>query len=372
MEINKKFHNFADVLNSYDAFDFDNFWQNVTINDLKKVIAKERLNPNDLLILLSPIAVQCLEEMAVKAARLKEQYFGKTMQLYTPLYLANYCSNECVYCGFNAKNKIHRKKLSLDEIENEAAAIAKSGIRHLLILTGEAPEKTPLEYLADAVKICRKYFSSVALEIFPMSESDYKELVAAGADSLTVYQEVYDRKLYKELHLAGPKTDYDFRLETPDRGARAGFRSVNIAALLGLGNKRKETFFAALHAQYLEQKFIGTEISLSLPRMRSAEGGFQPLENVSNLDLVQLILAFRLFLPRGGITISTREPADLRDKLLKLGVTRFSAGSKTTVGGYADDSPETGQFDIEDKRTVAELTAMIRNAGLLPVFKDWQ
>lgn len=363
---------FAEVMAKYQDFDFEKFWSEVTPAAVQIVLAKNRLSASDLLVLLAPSAVSQLESMAQKAVKLKEQHFGKTIQIYTPLYLANYCANECIYCGFNCKNQIARKKLTPAEIENEAKAIAASGIQHLLLLTGEAPAQTPVSYLKEAVAICAKYFASVALEVFPMETAEYSELISAGADSLTIYQEVYDAELYPKLHLKGPKSNYLYRLGTPERGAKAGFRAINIGALLGLGDKRKEAFFTALHAEYLEKEFPGIDISLSTPRMRPAEGGFQPLEIVTDLDLVQFILAFRLFLPRAGMTVSTREGADLRDKLMHLGITRLSAGSKTTVGGYAEEDETTGQFNIEDNRSIEELCTVIRQKGLLPVFKDWE
>lgn len=364
---------FYKVIQEFDDFDFDGYFERVTDADVQKTLAKEKLSGRDFLNLLSEKAVPYLEPMAQKARRLTIQYFGRTIQLYIPLYISNYCSNECIYCGFNRTHKIHRKKLTLEEIEEEAATIAETEMKHILVLTGEARPVTPLSYIEDAVKILKKRFSSISIEMFPMDEAEYRRLKQAGVDGLTIYQEVYDRSVYQAVHRAGKKTDYRYRLDAPERGARAGFRMVNIGTLFGLGEKRKEAFYAGLHARYLEDKYLDTEISLSLPRINEAEGGFKPYDIVDDKTFVQFLLAYRLFLPRAGIAISTRERAAFRDRLLFLGATRFSAGSRTDVGGYTlpeeDSSP---QFEISDERDVAEIVRTIKEKGFQPVFKDWE
>ncbi|MCF6247965.1 MAG: 2-iminoacetate synthase ThiH, partial [Desulfobacula sp.] len=266
-----------------------------------------------------------------------------------------------------------RTKLTLTQIQEEAKVLAATGIRHILVLTGEAPLKTPISYLTATMAILKKYFSSIALEIFPMDQGDYASLIEAGADSLTIYQEVYDKKIYKKVHPGGKKADYKYRLLTPERGAKAGFRAINIGTLFGLGDPKKEAFISGLHAKYLEQTFPHVEVSLSLPRMTKAEGGIAPRRILSDIDFVQVMLAWRLFMPRLGITISTRESADFRDRLIHLGATRYSAGSKTDVGGYAlkaDDA--TVQFEVTDTRSVDQTVQMIREKGYQPVFKDWE
>lgn len=336
------------------------------------------LDVQDLLTLLSPAARGFLEPMAQKAGQITRQYFGRTIGLYAPMYISDYCSNHCTYCGFNTHTRFPRTQLSLDQIEQEAKVISDMGIRHILVLTGEAPARTPLSYLEDAISIMTRYFSSISLEMFPMEEADYRALNAAGADGLTVYQEVYDQNLYKEVHPKGPKADYAFRLLTPERGARAGFRAVNIGTLFGLGDPRAEAFMAGLHARYLEREFPNVEVSLSLPRMTHAEGAIAPRNLLSDMDFVQTMLAWRLFMPRLGLSISTRESAEFRDRLIHLGATRYSAGSKTDVGGYWVHNPEitnqltTVQFEITDTRTVDQVTQMIRTSGYQPVFKDWE
>ncbi len=364
---------FLDIVDQFSTFDFEDYFSKVTAEDIQTTLQRDQLTPQDLLNLLSPSAQPFLEEMAQKSARLTHQYFGKTIGLYAPMYIADYCTNYCTYCGFSASINFKRTKLTLAEIEEEAKTIAATGIRHILILTGEAPAKTPMSYLVDAITILKKYFASIALEIFPMDEEDYSTVNRAGADSLTVYQEVYDRTIYTEVHPKGKKADYNYRILTPERGARAGFRAINIGTLFGLGEPKSEAFFAGMHARYLEQEFPEVEISLSLPRMTKAKGGILPKNILDDRGFVQTMLAWRLFMPRLGITVSTRESATFRDKLIHLGATRFSAGSKTDVGGYAGQHDDTTpQFEITDERSVDEVAAMIREKGYQPIFKDWE
>lgn len=365
---------FMNSVHWMESFDFEGYFQAVTPADVEWSLRREQLDRHDLLNLLSGTAQGFLEEMAQKSRQVTRQYFGNTIGLYAPLYISDYCSNFCTYCGFNAGMDFQRTKLSIEEIDREAAAIASTGIRHILVLTGEAPAQTPMSYLEEAVVTLKKYFSSVALEIFPMDEDDYRLLCEAGADSLTVYQEVYDREIYKEVHPKGRKADYQYRLMTPERGAKAGFRALNIGTLFGLGETKKEACMAALHAQYLEREFPDVEVSLSLPRMTKAKGIIEPKNILSDIELVQFMLAWRLFMPRLGITISTRESAAFRDRLIHLGATRFSSGSKTGVGEYSLKSHEaaTVQFEVTDNRSVDEVAEMIRASGYQPVFKDWE
>jgi len=363
---------FYSVIKRYHGVDFQTLLNQVTPARVEAALASDHLLENDFLALLSPAASVYLEQMAKKAHSLTEQYFGRTIQLFIPLYISNFCANECVYCGFHRGNDIRRKKLSLAEIETEARAIAATGMRHLLLLTGEAPAVTPMEYLEDAVRLLKRYFASVAIEIFPLETEDYRRLRLAGVDGLTLYQEVYDEKRYGLVHKAGRKTDFRYRLDAPERGARGGLRMVNIGPLLGLGEVRSEVFFCGLHAKYLQDTFLQTEIGLSLPRMNPAEGNYQPDYAADDRTYVQFLTSLRCFLPRAGITVSTRESAAFRDNLLRLGVTRFSAGSCTGVGGYVEQE-ETGtpQFQITDERSVAEVVQSVRAAGYQPVYKDW-
>lgn len=356
----------------YRDFDFDNFFNKLSDNDVLRAISKERLNEYDFLTLLSKKAEKYLEKMAQKASRLTLQHFGKVIFLYTPLYLANYCVNQCAYCGFNITNKITRKKLEMDEIEREAKIISETGLKHILVLTGESKEKTPVTYIKECVEILKKYFTSITIEIYPLTEDEYKELVLAGVDGLTVYQEVYNEKTYDKIHISGPKKDYKFRIDTPERACKAAIRSVNIGALLGLDDWRKESFFTGLHGNYLQDNYLDTEVSISLPRIRPHVGTFQSIFNVEDKNIVQIILALRLYMPRVGITISTREEAEFRDNLIGLGVTKMSAGSSTEVGGHTLEEKSDGQFDISDVRSVEEMKDCIYKKGYQPVFKDWQ
>jgi len=364
---------FMNRITCFDSFNFKEYFNGVTKQDILNSLDKDRLEPEDLLNLLSEKAQAFLEEMAQKSHSLTLQHFGRTIGIYAPLYISDYCTNHCTYCGFNHSTDFKRTKLSLAQIEEEAKVIAGMGIRQILVLTGEAPFKTPISYLESAVDLLKQYFASIALEIFPMDGDAYAILNKAGADSLTVYQETYDQQIYKQVHPKGNKSNYQYRLTTPERAAKAGFRAINIGPLFGLGDPRSEAFMAGLHARYLELEFPDVEIALSLPRMTKAEGGIAPQNILDDTNFVQFMLAWRLFLPRAGITISTRESAAFRDKIIHLGPTRYSAGSKTDVGGYALNAEDaTVQFEVTDTRSVEEITSMVRQKGFQPVFKDWE
>jgi 2-iminoacetate synthase len=321
--------------------------------------------------LLSPAAIAYLEPMALKAHRITQQRFGNTVMLYAPLYLSNVCMNGCRYCGFNAANTVCRKTLSVNEIDQEAAIIHSRGFRHILLLTGEAPHLVDNDYLVEATERMRNLFSSISIEVYPMDEPGYRRMAAAGVDGLTIYQETYDPELYAEMHPFGQKRNFTFRLEAPERGGRAGLRRIGIGALLGLGPFRADGFFTGLHALYLSRRYWRTQVSMSLPRMCQANGGFAPPNPVSDSDLVQLLCALRLLLPNAGIALSTRESADLRDNLLMLGITQMSAGSCTSPGGYANPEESARQFDVNDERSPAEVARMIQSKGYEPVWKDW-
>ncbi len=363
---------FFSCIEQYRDFDFPQFFNGVSDSAVLRCLAKDTLSTTDFLTLLSPKAGEHLEAMAQKAHRLTVQYFGRTIQLFIPLYLSNHCANHCAYCGFNRQNTIVRQTLSLAEIEAEARAIAATGMQHVLFLTGESPQHTPMDYLTGAAECLKRHFASVAIEIFPLDGADYRRLQRAGVDGMTLFQETYDRDVYRRVHLAGRKTDYRYRLDAPERGATAGFRQVNIGALLGLSEPRREIFFTGLHGRYLEDTCPDTEISVSLPRFNEAEGCFQPDYLIDDRSFVQFMTALRLFLPRAGMTISTRENARFRDRLLFLGATRYSAGSSTGVGGYTkSEAKGSRQFEITDNRSVAEVASAIVANGYQPVFKDW-
>lgn len=356
----------------YREFDFEKFYNNLTDNYILSIINKDRINELEFLALLSAKAGKYIELMAQKSKKLTLQHFGKVIFLYTPIYVANHCVNQCVYCGFNISNDIVRKKLTLEEVEKEATIISDTGLKHILLLTGESRLHSPVDYIKECVIILKKYFRSISIEVYPLKTDEYRELVKAGVDGFTMYQEVYNEDIYGQLHLKGPKKNYRYRIDAPERACMAGMRSVNIGALLGLDDWEREAFFTGIHADYLQNKYPDTEISVSMPRMRPHNGEFQPKVDVDDKSLVQIMFAFRLFMPRVGITLSTRERAEFRDNLIGLGVTKMSAGSSTEVGGHALDSKSEGQFDISDTRNVEQMKELIYSKGYQPVFKDWQ
>lgn len=363
---------FYDALHRYDGLDFEAFFDQVTDDDIARILTQERLASTDYLALLSPRAALHLEAIAQRAHELTVRHFGHAIQLFTPLYLSNYCVNHCVYCGFNFKNPLERRKLTLEEVDAEGRAIAATGLRHILILTGEHHAQSSASYIADCARVLKRYFSSIAIEVYPLPQEAYAALVAAGVDGMTMFQEVYDEPVYLELHPKGPKRKYRFRLEAPDRAGRAEMRQLNVGALLGLHDWRREAFFTGVHADYLQNTYRDAEVAISVPRMRPHLGEFQPRVTVSDADLAQYIMAFRLYMPRAGVTLSTREAATLRENLLPLGVTKVSAGVCTQVGGRTSGQEDTGQFEISDDRSVAEVAGVLAARGYQPVYKDWQ
>jgi 2-iminoacetate synthase len=327
-------------------------------------------------VLLSPAARELLEPMARRARSLTLQRFGRTITLYAPLYLSSHCVNHCRYCGFAATRAVERRSLSVTQALEEARCLLDRGLRHLLLVCGEDPARYGVEQVAEvAAALRRAGAASVAVEIFPCDPAGYRRLAAAGVDGLVLYQETYQPGVYAELHPAGPKRDFARRLAAMEAGGAAGLRSLGIGALLGLAPHRVDGVYLLLHAAHLTRRFPGARLALSFPRLRPVPGGFAPVEHrVSDAELVQLILAARLLLPDAELVLSTREPAALRDRLLPLGITRISAGSRTTVGGYArpgDDAQRQGQFPPEDRRSVAEVAEQVRAAGFDVVTKDF-
>lgn len=360
-----------ETVKRYGQFDFAGFFAGVTAWDVERVLAADRLTESDFLTLLAPCAETRLEAMARRAHDLTVQHFGHTMILFTPMYLSNYCTNQCVYCGFNLKNDLPRKKLSAPEIVAEGREIAATGLKHILLLTGDSRQQSPVSYIAAAAGLLRQYFSCIGVEVYALSTEEYGQLAAAGVDEMTMFQETYNSDAYALLHPAGPKRDYRFRLDAPERACQAGMRSVNVGALLGLDDWRQDAFFSGLHADYLQRYYPEVEISVSTPRMQPHAGGMPPKTIVSDTNLVQYLTALRIFLPHSGITLSTREKAPLRDSLVRLGVTKMSGGVSTAVGGRLHKD-EVGQFEISDGRSVDEVAAMLRSQGYQPLFKNWQ
>jgi len=310
--------------------------------------------------------------MIEEARRLTLQYFGKTILLYAPLYISNECVNGCAYCGFNARSKIKRATLTIEEIMEEANYLRKQGFQHILVLTGEAREKVPVNYLKEVIKRLKEYFVSISIEVYPLTEDEYRCLVQAGADGLTIYQETYHLPTYRKVHLFGPKRDYWWRLGAPERAARAGMRRIGLGVLLGLYDWRYEAKKLAEHLRYLLKKYWQTQFQLSFPRINPAETNFKVEHPVSDEELIQMICAFRLSFPQIPFVLSTRERAELRDQIFPLGITAMSAGSKTCPGGYSLGIKGGKQFEIADTRSVKEVCQSLTARGYEPVFKDWE
>jgi len=361
---------FFEIIKQYESFDINSFCSNVTASATQALVQKPVLSSTDFAALLSDKATDVIEQIAQRAAAATRRQFGHAITLFTPMYISNYCTNICPYCSFAAAHAITRSHLSVDEIDQECRSILKSGIRHVLILTGEAPTIVPVSYLEEAVTVAKQHFSSVAIEIYPLTEDDYRRLITAGADMLTLYQETYNQPQYEALHVRGPKADYHFRLDAPERACRAGIRSVTVGALLGLHDWRSDAFFTALHAEYLQKKYPGVEIGVSFPRLRPQAGSYTPYSIVNDRQFVQMLIAMRCFLPAASITMSTRESAAFRMSVLPLGVTRMSAGVSTSVGGHSG-TDSTPQFEIADSRDVATICTDLLAAGFQPVLHDW-
>jgi 2-iminoacetate synthase len=344
-----------------------------TAADVERALVTRRRTLADFAALLSPAAAARLEDMAQQAHDTTVRRFGRTIHLFAPLYVSNECVSTCTYCGFSAGNEIARRTLSPSELLAEARALTSRGFRHLLLVAGEHARVVSKDYLVECVRALAPEVPSLSIEVQVWDTDTYRRLVGAGCDGLVVYQETYDRDTYAAVHLKGKKRNYDWRLAAPDRGAEAGMRRLGIAALLGLHEDwRADALALAAHAQALVRRWWRCEVSVALPRLRPAAGGYVPADVVSDAEFVQLLCALRLFLPDLGITMSTRESPELRDALLGLGVTHMSAGSHTEPGGYASESDAEPQFEISDTRSPDEVVTVLRAAGYDPVWKDWE
>ncbi len=363
---------FQQIMSTYPVEEIRQVIAQASGSDIDRALGRKRITIEDFAALISPqVSDQQLEIMAQRSHRITSQRFGRTILMYAPIYLSNECHNGCRYCGFSADNHLLRRTLSPAEAEQEAKYLFHQGFRHMLLLTGEAPETAGIGYLEEAIHAIKKYCGSLSIEVFPMDEKGYQRMVAAGVDGLTLYQETYDPELYKELHPYGPKSDYLFRLEAPERAGHAGMRRIGIGSLLGLGEGLSDVFYTGLHALYLARKFWKTQVTISFPRLRPAEGGFQPNTIISDRQLTQFICALRLLIPDAGLVLSTRESTDLRNNLLPLGITQMSSGSSTAPGGYSLPEKETEQFSINDERTPKELEKYLQARGYEAVWKDW-
>ncbi len=340
-----------------------------TESDVRRAIRSEP-SVEGFAALLSPAAEPLLEEMAARARVLTRDHFGNSVCLFTPLYVSNYCSNRCVYCGFNCANRIDRLRLSLDDVAKELDAIASTGLQEVLILTGESHEMSGVDYICGCVRLAAERFAVVGIEVYPMNSDDYAKVQQAGADYVTVFQETYDPGRYSELHLAGPKSVFGYRFDAQERALMGGMRGVAFGALLGLGDFRKDAFCCGLHAMMIQRRYPHAEISMSLPRLRPA-AHLEQTAGVSEAQLLQVSLAYRLFLPYAGQTISTRERPGFRDGIVGLTATKISAGVSVGIGEHSGAGHGEGQFVISDPRGVDDVVSALRGHGLQPVMADY-
>lgn len=353
-------------MNSYDADIY-------TAKDVKEALAAETCSVDNFKVLLSPAALPFLEEIAQKAQKETRKHFGNSVAIFTPLYIANYCENYCVYCGFNCHNKIKRAQLNEEEIEKEMQAIAETGLEEVLILTGESPNKSSVEYIGEACKIAKKYFKLIGLEVYPMDSKDYAYLHECGADFVTVFQETYNSDKYKTLHLGGRKRIFPYRLNAQERAIMGGMRGVGFAALLGLDDFRKDALATGMHAYLLQKKYPHAEIAFSCPRLRPIINNdkINP-KDVHEPQLLQIICAYRIFMPFASITISTRECERFRDNIIQIAATKISAGVNVGIGGHSQEEEKGDeQFEISDGRSVDEIYQMIEDNGMQPVMTDY-
>ncbi len=357
------------VLSAIKNYDYNQY----TEKDVRHALDKESRGQDEFAALLSPAADAFLEEMAEKATLETRKHFGNSVYLFTPLYISNYCENYCVYCGFNCHNKIKRARLDMEGIEREMAAIAKTGLEEILLLTGESRKMSDISYIGEACKIARKYFKMTGLEVYPMNSDEYAYLHQCGADYVTVFQETYNPDKYETLHLSGHKRIFPYRFYAQERALRGGMRGVAFAALLGLDDFRKDAFATGMHAYLLQRKYPHAEISFSCPRLRPIVNNdkINPM-NEHERQLLQVMTAYRLFMPFAGMTISTRERAGFRDHVIGMAATKISAGVSTGIGSHAEDENRgDDQFEIADGRDVNQVIAAIRERGLQPVMNDY-
>lgn len=364
------------VLDQMNSFDYSKY----TSQDVKAALEHQNCSIEDFKALLSPAAEPFLEQMARRASIDTSKHFGNTVYLFTPLYIANYCENYCVYCGFNCYNHINRMKLNMEQIEKEMKIIAHSGMEEILILTGESRSKSDVKYIGEACKLARKYFRMVGLEIYPVNTDEYRYLHECGADYVTVFQETYDTEKYEKLHLLGHKRVWPYRFDAQERALMGGMRGVAFSALLGLSDFRKDALATALHAYYIQRKYPSAEISLSCPRLRPIINNdkINPLD-VHERQLCQVLCAYRIFLPFVGITVSSRESAEFRNSIVKISATKISAGVSTGIGDHESkysgkengDTKGDEQFEIDDNRSLDRMYKDISDEGLQPVLNDY-
>ena len=362
---------FLDLFKKYDWEQVKASIYSKTATDVEHAISAKNRNLEDFKALISPAASDYLEQMAGISQQLTTKRFGHTVQMYVPLYLSNECNNICTYCGFSYDNKVKRRTLSAMEIMQEVAAIKEMGYEHVLLVTGEANQTVHVEYFKQVLDLIKPRFAQVSMEVQPLDTSDYQQLIPHGLTTVLVYQETYHQEDYKKHHPKGKKSNFEYRLETPDRLGQAGIHKMGLGVLIGLEDWRTDSFFTALHLSYLEKQYWQSKYSLSFPRLRPFSGGLEPKVVMNDRELVQLICAYRLFNEELELSISTRESPEFRNNIIKLGITSMSAGSKTNPGGYAVAPESLEQFEISDERSANEMAKIITAQGYEPVWKDW-
>ena len=359
---------------TFDTYNWDETLQSIfskTTADVVRALGNSKRDLEDFKALISPAARPYLEQMAQLSQSLTQKRFGNTMQMYAPMYLSNECQNICTYCGFSMTNKIPRRTLTDAEILKEVAFLKQKGYDHILLVTGEANKTVGIDYIKNALQLIRSHFSNITIEVQPLDKKDYELLIENGLYAVLVYQETYHRDEYKKHHPKGKKSNFDYRLDTPDRLGKAGIHKIGLGALFGLEDWRADSFFTALHLKYLQKTYWKTKYSISFPRLRPHSGGLEPKVEMTDPDLVQLICAFRLLDEDVELSMSTRESEVFRNNIVHLGITSISAESKTNPGGYAVEPESLEQFEISDERSTEEIATMLKSQGIEVVWKDW-
>jgi len=362
---------FNEVFESYNWDDTKASIYDKTAADVERALNNTQRNLEDFKALISPAALPYLEDMAQISQRLTLDRFGRVVQMYIPLYLSNECNNICTYCGFSYDNKVRRRTLNPMEIMQEVAVIKAMGYDHVLLVTGEANQTVHTDYFKKVLDLTSPHFSHISMEVQPLDVADYEMLIPHGLNTVLVYQETYHQDDYRKHHPKGKKSNFLYRLETPDRLGQAGIHKMGLGVLIGLEDWRTDSFFTALHLSYLEKQYWQSKFSISFPRLRPFSGGLEPKVVMNDKELVQLICAYRLFNSEVELSISTRETQAFRNQVIKLGITAISAGSKTNPGGYEVEPQSLEQFEISDERSAQEIAAMIRKQGYEPIWKDW-
>ncbi len=365
-------HSFKNIFDEYNWDEVLNTIMSKTEDDILRALGASKRTLDDFMALISPAARPFLEEMARQSNMITKKRFGNTIQMYAPLYLSNECQNICTYCGFSMTNKIPRRTLTDEEILKEVSYLKSKGYDHILLVTGEANKTVGVDYINNAIQLIQSQVANITIEVQPLNEEDYSTLIESGLYAVLVYQETYHQDEYKKHHPKGKKSNFNYRLDTPDRLGRAGIHKIGLGALFGLEDWRADSFFTALHLKYLQKTYWKTKYSISFPRLRPHSGGLEPKVAMTDADLVQLICAYRLFDEDVELSLSTRESEIFREHIVNLGITSISAESKTNPGGYVVEPQSLEQFEISDERSTEEVVTMLKNQGLEVVWKDWE